>query len=300
MILICNARAGHGGVGKSLPKVRALLEERGLDYEVRYTQGPGDATVIARTALKQDFRFLVAVGGDGTIHEVVNGMMTDDKPVRDDAVMGVIAAGTGSDFIKTFGLPAQLPAHAVAHLDGGEAFPIDIGKIVYTQDGDTVVRYFANVAEAGLGAEAVWRAQRLPRWLGPMKYFVAFWLAVRKWRIASATVELVDRTYEGLMNNLVVANGQYFGGGMKIAPRAAPTDGLLDIQIEHARKREAISLLPKVYKGEHVPHEDIFEAKRVRLSVETDRPLRIEADGEVLGFTPASFEIIRNAINLKV
>lgn len=300
MVLICNASAGHGGVGKALPTVRRHLEERELDYEVRYTQGPKDATAIARTALEQGFRFLVAVGGDGTVHEVVNGMIQDDKPVRDDAVMGVIAAGTGSDFIKTFGLPAEMPAHAVAHLDGGEAFPIDVGKITYTVDGETRLRYVANVAEAGLGAEAVWRAGRLPRWLGPMKYFVAFWLAVRGFKTATATVDLVDRTYEGRLNNLVVANGQYFGGGMKIAPRAAPTDGLLDIQIEHARKREAISLLPKVYKGEHVPHEDIFEAKRVRCSIETDRPLRIEADGEVLGYTPASFEVIRNAIKLKV
>lgn len=300
MVLICNARAGHGGVGKALPSVREHLEERGLDYEVRYTQGPHDATEIARTALRQGFRFLVAVGGDGTIHEVVNGMIEDDRPISDEAVMGVIAAGTGSDFVKTFGLPAEMPAHAVAHLDGAEAFPIDIGKITYTQDGKTVVRYLANVAEAGLGAEAVWRAQRLPRWFGPMKYFVAFWLAVRGFKTANATVDLVDRKYEGKMNNLVVANGQYFGGGMKIAPRAAPTDGLLDIQIEHARKREAISLLPKVYKGEHVPHEDIFEAKRVRISVETDRPLRIEADGEVLGYTPATFEVIRDAIKLKV
>ncbi|MEA2476775.1 MAG: diacylglycerol kinase [Actinomycetota bacterium] len=300
MVLICNARAGHGGVGKALPKIRGLLEERGLDYEVRYTQGPQDATAIARTALEQGFKFLVAVGGDGTVHEVVNGMVSDDKPVRDDAVMGVVAAGTGSDFIKTFGLPAEMPAHAVAHLDGSEAFPIDIGKITYTQDGATVVRYFANVAEAGVGAEAVWRASRLPQWFGPMKYLIAFWLAMRGFKTATASVDLVDRTYEGRLNNLVVANGQYFGGGMKIAPRAAPTDGLLDIQIEHARKREAISLLPKVYKGEHVPHEDIFEAKRVRLSITTDRALRIEADGEVLGYTPATFEIVRDAIKLKV
>jgi diacylglycerol kinase family enzyme len=113
-------------------------------------------------------------------------------------------------------------------------------------------------------------------------------------------VDLVDRTYEGPMNNLVVANGQYFGGGMKIAPKAAPTDGLLDIQIEHARKKDAIALMPKVFKGEHLPHPQIFEAKRVRCSVESERPLLVEADGELLGTTPASFEVLRDAINLKV
>jgi diacylglycerol kinase (ATP) len=102
------------------------------------------------------------------------------------------------------------------------------------------------------------------------------------------------------MNNLVVANGQFFGGGMKIAPKAAPTDGLLDIQVEHARKREAIAIMPKVFKGEHLPHPNILEAKRVKVSITSERPLRVEADGELLGYTPATFELLRNALKLKV
>jgi diacylglycerol kinase family enzyme len=110
----------------------------------------------------------------------------------------------------------------------------------------------------------------------------------------------MDRCYEGPMNNLVVANGQFFGSGMKIAPRAAPTDGVFDIQIEHASKREEIAVMPKVFRGEHVPHPDIVEAKRVRISIEATRALRIEADGELLGRTPATFEVLRDLIRLKV
>lgn len=300
IVLICNSRSGRGRVGKALPDVRSHLEQRGLEYEIRYTEGRGHATQLARTALHQGFRFLVAMGGDGTIHEVVNGMLTDDAPIVSDAVLGIVAAGTGSDFIKTFGLPATMPGHAVAHLDGTEAFPIDIGKISYQQDGRPATRYFANIAEVGLGAAAAARAERLPRALGPLVYFVAFWLAVRKHTAARVTVDLVDRTYEGRMNNLVVANGQFFGGGMKVAPKAVPTDGLLDVQVEHARKRDAIALMPKVYKGQHVPHPDILEAKRARVSIEADPPLQIEADGEVLGSTPATFEVLRDVIRLKV
>jgi diacylglycerol kinase (ATP) len=299
MVLIANERAGRGGVGKCLPEVRRHLEARGLAYEVRTTEGAGDGTRLARAALREGARFLVAVGGDGTIQEVVNGMIENDRPVKPDAVLGVIAAGTGSDFIRTFGLP-NLPGHAVVHLDGPEAFPIDIGKVTYEQNGEAAVRYFPNIAEVGLGAAALARAHRLPRVLGPMVYLVAFWLTVRKFKAAMVKVDLVDKTYEGWMNNLVVANGQFFGGGMKIAPKAAPTDGLLDIQIEHARKREAIALMPKVYKGEHLPHPDILEAKRVRVSITSDPPLPVEADGEVLGTTPATFELLRNAVNLKV
>jgi YegS/Rv2252/BmrU family lipid kinase len=297
MVLICNSRSK--AVARALPSVRDHLERRELDYEVRQTQHRGHATELTREALGRGTRFLVAVGGDGTVHEVVNGMVDNDAPVDRDAVLGVVAAGTGCDFVKTFGLPAMAP-HAVAHLDGGQAFPIDIGKVTFQKDGAEAVRYFANIAEAGLGAEVAARARRLPRILGPTVYWLSFWLVLARHRSAGAVVDLVDRRYEGPMNNLVVANGQFFGGGMKIAPRAAPTDGLLDVQIEHARKREAIALVPKVYRGEHVPHPDIQEAKRVKVSIDADRPLLVEADGEVLGHTPAAFQVVKGALKLKV
>ena len=299
ILLICNGRSGRGGVARALPEVEEHLRDRGLEYEIRHTEGPGHATVLARDALRDGLRFLVAMGGDGTIHEVVNGMIENDKAVSPDSVLGVVAAGTGSDFIKTFGIRA-LPGAAVAHLDGPNSFKIDIGKVTFTEEGREVTRYFPNIAEAGLGAECVARAQRLPRWLGPTVYLFAFWLTMRKHKVARVKVDLVDRTYEGPMNNLVVANGQFFGGGMKIAPKAAPTDGLLDIQIEHARKKDAIAMMPKVFKGAHLPHPDVKEAKRVRCSIEADRPLLIEADGEVLGYTPARFEVLRDIISLKV
>jgi len=299
MVLVVNSRAGRGAIAQTMSEVTDHLAKRGLEYEVQETMYRGHATEIARAALHAGKRFVVAVGGDGTIHEVVNGMIEDDSAIHPDAVLGVIAGGTGCDFIKTFGIPA-MAGHAVAHLDGPESFPIDIGKMTYEQDGATVTRYFANIAEVGIGAATVARAQRLPRWLGPTVYFFAFWLTIRAHKPAAVKVDLVDRTYEGPMNNLVVANGQFFGGGMKVAPKAAPTDGLLDIQIEHARKREAIAIMPKVYKGQHVPHRDIEEAKRVRVAIEAEVPLPIEADGEVLGTTPATFEVLKDVIRLKV
>ncbi|HWL64804.1 MAG TPA: diacylglycerol kinase family protein [Actinomycetota bacterium] len=299
MKLICNSRSG--GVTKALPVVEAALKERELEYSIERTERAGHAIEIAHRALSDGTRFLVAVGGDGTIHEVVNGIMKADPTVASEAVLGVVAAGTGSDFVKTFGLPTG-PRAAVSHLDGDTSFRIDIGKVTYSSEdgGSQIVRYFPNVAEAGLGAEVVARAVRLPRWLGPTVYLAAFWMTIRKFKITQVRVDLVDRTWEGYMNNLVVANGQFFGGGMKIAPKAAPTDGLLDVQIHHARKREAITIMPKIFKGEHVPHPHIEEAKRVKVSIEADRPLRIEADGEVLGYTPATFEVVRDAISLKV
>lgn len=299
MLLIVNRKAGGGRAAAAIGEIETHLARRALDYEVAFTERAGHATQIAREASRSGTGFLVAVGGDGTIHEVVNGMFENDRPIHPDATLGVVATGTACDFIKTFGIPPMAP-HAVAHLDGPDRFPIDIGKVTYRRDGQEVVSYFPNIAEVGLGAAVVERAERLPRWMGPTVYPTAFWLSLPGHRPARVEVDLVDRTYQGEMNNLVVANCQFFGGGMKIAPRASPTDGLLDVQIEHASKREAIAILPKVYRGTHLPHPDVVEAKRARLSISGDRPLRVEADGEVLGETPASFEVLRDALRLKI
>ena len=299
IVLVCNDNSGRGGVRRALPEVEAELRKRGLEYELRHTEGPGHAIELTRTALKDGFRFVVAVGGDGTVHEVVNGMIENDVAINPDSVFGVVAAGTGSDFIKTFGLP-KTPQAAVLHLDGPESFPIDIGKITYQENGAETVRYFANIAQVGLGAAVVERAARLPRWLGPTVYFFALWLTIRGYRIGKVKVDLVDRSYEGPMGTLTVANGQFFGGGMKVAPKAAPTDGLLDVLVFAARKRESIAIMPKIFKGQHLPHPDIKEFKRVRLSIEGDRPLQIEADGEVLGHSPARFDLLRDALRIKV
>ena len=299
LVLICNPRAGGGGARRALPDVLEHIEQRELEYELRYSEGPGHATELARAAVGEGRRLIVAVGGDGTVHEVVNGMIEDDRALNDRAVLGVVAAGTGCDFIRTFGIP-HTPGHAVVHLDGPESFPIDIGKITFGNDDQGRVRYFVNVAEAGLGADVARRAAPLRRLLGPTVYLVAFWLALARHRPADVVVDLVDRVYEGRMSNLVVANGQFYGGGMKIAPKAAPTDGLLDVQIQHPTKYEAIALLPKVYRGEHVPHHNILEAKRVKVTIDARPAMPIEADGELIGHTPATFELLRNALHLKV
>ena len=297
-ILIVNASPKAVEVARSLPEIERHLRTRELDYEVRRTRGPGDATTLARRSLEDGDRFLVAVGGDGTVHEVVNGMMQDDRLLVPEAVLGVIAQGRGCDFVRTFGIPA-MPGHAVAHLDGPESFAIDVGKVTFERAGHRATRYFVNIAEAGLAARVTSLAARLPRGLGPTVNPIAFWVEVLRARPHEVTVDLVDRTYEGPLNSLIVANGQFFGGGMQIAPRAAPTDGLLDVLIERARRREAIALMPKVYRGEHLPHPDIRLAKRVRVAIDGDR-LPLGADGELLGHTPAAFEVLPEAVRLKV
>jgi diacylglycerol kinase (ATP) len=295
-VLICNLRGRDRA--RVLSEVRAHLERRELECDIRTADRPGEATRLARLALEEGARLLVAVGDDGTVRDVVNGMMCDDRARVPEAVLGVVAGGAGCDFIKTFGIPPN-PAHAVAHLDGPESFPIDVGKVTCVRADRNATSYFCNLAEVGLGASVTSTAARLPMRLGPARYLLSLWLRAPLHRRAEVVVDLVDRTYEGPMSSMIVANGQFLGG-MKVAPRAAPTDGLLDVLIGRASRVEEIALAPKVFRGEHLPHPDIKLAKRVRVSIEADRPLPVSVDGAVLGHTPATFEVLSEAIRLKV
>lgn len=299
LVVIANPRSGRGRVAQEMPELERQLISRRLGYRIVETDGPGHATTIARDALRAGDRFLVAVGGDGTVHEVVNGMIENDKPVAEGAVLGVVAAGSGCDFVKTFGLPQEVPK-AVRHLDGENLFPIDVARVDYRENGQTVTRYVPNIAECGFGAAVVRRAERLPRWLGRSRYFWAFWLSVRKYHVGTISVRVDKKSFEGRASNVVIANGQFYGGGMRISPRSYPGDGLLDVQISTGPKSDAFTMIPKIYRGEHVPHPHIKELRGREITVDADRPLPIEGDGEVLGTTPATFRVIPEVISLKI
>jgi diacylglycerol kinase family enzyme len=163
------------------------------------------------------------------------------------------------------------------------------------------MRLFANVAEAGLGAAVAARAERMSPRLGQSKYFFGFWLTLPRFKMASVIVRADRRSYEGPAYLIVVGNAQYNGGGMKVSPRSYPGDGVLDVLVFKGPKSDSFTMIPKVYRGEHVPHDHVeeFRVKR-ELVIEADRPLPIEADGEVLGATPATFEVIPHPIRLKL
>jgi diacylglycerol kinase (ATP) len=300
LTVIVNPHAGKRRVGDEIPELERTLQARGLPYELRRTEGPGDATRLAREALDEGGRFLVAVGGDGTVHEVVNGMMADGKPVVPDAVLGVVAAGSGCDLVRTFGLPGDV-TRSCQHLLGENTYPLDVGMLTYTDGGPTVTRYFPNVAEAALGAAVAARASRLPAWLGQGKYFAAFWLTLPGFKMTEVRLQADRRTYEGPAVMIIVGNCQYYGGGMKISPRSYPGDGVLDVLVFTGPKSDAFTMLPRVYRGEHVPHPHIQEFRvKNALTIEADRPLPLEADGEVLGTTPATFGVVPQAIRMKL
>lgn len=301
LTVIVNPHAGKRHVGEEIPELERTLRSRELPYRILRTQGRGDATRFAAEALHNGARYVVAVGGDGTVHEVVNGMFEDGRPIVEHAVLGVVAAGSGCDFIRTFGLPGDA-SRAGLHLAGDNTYPLDVGTVSTTSlSGHTERRYFVNVAEAGLGAAVAARAERMSPRLGQAKYFLGFWRTMPGFKLAQVRVQADRKVYEGPAYMVVVGNGQYYGGGMKISPRSYPGDAVLDVLVFKGPKSDSFTMIPKIYRGDHIPNDHVEEFRvKHELVIEADRPLPIEADGEILGTTPATFGVLAHPILMKL
>jgi YegS/Rv2252/BmrU family lipid kinase len=298
--LIVNPVAGDGRIPSLLPRLTTALRDGGLEFDVVTTTAIEHTGDLTRTALADGIRYLIAVGGDGTVHHVVNGMFEKRAPIAEDAVLGVCGSGTGSDFVRNFGLDRQVEVVA-RHLLSPHTMQIDVGVAQYVDfNGDRAESLFANIAEAGYGAEVVRRADRLPRRLGRVRYLLAAWASMARMPRVTAeiTVDFTKRTLP--LVELVAANGQFFGGGMKVAPRAIPQDGRLSVLAFTGNRSQVFLLTTKLYAGEHLPHPEIVEYQSSTCTVSTDQPLLVEADGELLGTTPARFSMIKRVLRLKI
>jgi diacylglycerol kinase (ATP) len=300
MSLIVNPHAGRGAAARGVDELRTALRAQGLAHDLVETRAPADATRAAREALAAGRTYLVAVGGDGTVQEVVNGMFAAGEPIRPDAVLAVASSGSGCDFIRTFGLNRR-PDQLARHLATDAVLPIDVGRATFLDhEGRPAERLFVNIAEVGYGAEVVRLAARLPRALGRFRYLFAAWGAIRRMSRPETTVVLGHTTQTRPLVNLVVANAQFFGGGMKVAPRALPDDGKFNVQLYFGPRSQVFMLTQKIYRGEHVPHPQISEYQSPIVEVAGPEPLPVEADGELLGSTPATFSLLEKALRLKI
>lgn len=302
LAVIADPRAGGGRVADEVPTLRRELDALGLEHAVWLAEGPGDATRRTRAALDEGYRYVVAVGGDGTVQDVVNGLFRDEEPIAQDPVLGVVAAHSGCDLVRSFGLPGDVVA-ASRHLVGATTYPLDLVRIVATgADGERMVRYSHNLAEVGLGAAAIRDASRLPAWAGRARRFVGFWSALARTKVTQVKIDADRRTYEGPAFNVVVANAQFSGGGMRLSPRSFPGDGVLDALVFRGPRSDAYTMLPRIYRhGDHVPDPHIHEMHaRIRVAVAAARPLPVVADGEPLGTTPATFQMLPGKVRLKL
>ena len=300
-LLIANPAAGRGR-NAVLGRLRAALRDRGLEYEVRLTEAPGHATTLAREAAEAGRRFVVAVGGDGTVHEVVNGLVDAEsgRARGEDLVLGVVSAGSGSDLARTFGLDRD-PELLARHLDGEATMGFDLGRVRLTgRDGRERTVLFHNIAEAGYGGLVTDLANRLPRWVGGTRYVLATLAAVSRFRLVPTTVTVDHTEVSEELSNVIVANGQFFGGGLRVAPRALPDDGRFNVQVWRGRPADVLRALPDLRVGMHLERDDVREWQSTTVRIDADQPLLIEADGEVLGTTPAEIDLLPTPLRIKI
>jgi diacylglycerol kinase (ATP) len=231
------------------------------------------------------------------VNEVVNGVAG-----LEGVEVAVVHRGTGGDFVRTFEIPRTLEGALDVARDG-RAREIDLGRAgLRTWAGRDDVIWFANIASAGMSGAIAKRVNETGKALGGKISYAWSTVAVfARWRNAEVTVEVGDERRSGAMYDVVVANGRYFGGGMKITPDADPGDGLFDVLlIGDVSKKDLVLTLPKIYRGTHLPHPKAEVLRGAHVRIEAPIPLPVELDGEQPGTTPATFEVVSKAFRLRV
>lgn len=289
-VLIINPTAGRGKAGKQVPEIRRLLGTKAEGWAWHYTRKRGDATVLAREAAERGVRLVVAVGGDGTLHEVANGVLGTA------ATVGLIPFGTGNDFARALGLYGNLE-NACKAVTSGVVKHVDIGVIEGSGTGSP--RHFLVLAGTGYDARTAQTVNEGIRHLsGPLAYVWGAILTLRTFEPFALTLTLDDeppRKVGAMFASF--ANADTTGGGMKIAPGALVDDGCLDIcLVETVSKPTLLYELTQVFSGKHVHHPAVTMLRARTISVDADPPQPLLIDGEVCGTTPAKITLLPGAL----
>ena len=295
-----NPASGAGKAGREWASVESWLPSSGLPYEVARTTRPLEATEITQRAVRESRPVVVAVGGDGTLNEVVNGFFRNGAPLPTTSKLAMVPLGTGGDFRRTLRIPTDT-RQAIEILRSGVVRRLDAGCVTFqTADGATGVRHFINIADAGLGGEVVHIVGNGTKRFGSATYTLAGLRALIGFKNKPMTVDIDGAVHElKKAQQVVVANCQFFGGGMQMAPSASPTDGVFDVVlIKNAGKIETMRGMNDIRSGKHLdqsnPKMELMYGKRI--SVTSPEKVRIDLDGEAVGFLPALFEIQPSAI----
>jgi diacylglycerol kinase (ATP) len=257
-------------------------------------------TDLTARAVAEGARLIVAVGGDGTVYEAVNGLLREGP--SSDVELAIVPRGTGTDFVRTFAIPTGLEA-ALAVARDGKTRTIDAGRASYVAwDGTPVESFFSNFGGAGISGAIARRANSSSKAMGGRISFIWATLAVfAGWKSAHVTVRAGEEERSGPMFEVLATIGEYAAGGMWVTPGAAPDDGLFDVLlIGDVTKADFARTFPKIYRGRHVAHPKIDVLRGARVTIESAEPLPVALDGEQPGTTPVTFEIVPGALRLRV
>ena len=307
--LITNPWADRGRAGEQAGLIRNLIEEFILrppdgaagPYEANWvgTVYPGQAAEYAQEAAEDGYDIVAAVGGDGTVHEVVNGLMR--VPADKRPVMGVVPLGSGNDFAANFGFP-ESPGECVKRLFADTTRTVDVAKLT---DGSGRSEYFDNTVNIGFGGAVSIASRKIKRVYGFMMYLTAVLQTIAtNYESPLMRITLDGETLEHELMMFVIANGPREGGGFHVAPDAEMDDGLLDyVYITKVGRAMMLRLLPEVMNAKHLRFSQVSGGKAKHITLESDRGLPIHADGEIFGAWEADIryveaEVIPGAIRV--
>ncbi len=297
-LVIVNPASGGGKTGRRWPGLDARMRAEGGRFDVAFTREPGDAERLARAAAMGGARTVIVAGGDGTLNEVVNGLIVGDAAVGDVGV-GILPVGTASDFARALVLPRDPLAAAIHLMRDARPHPLDIGRAACVRGGTPATRYFANIAGLGFDGEVADRVNRSGKSAGRMVYQTMLLRSLAAYRNKHVRLTVDGQALEGMMNSVVVANARYFGGGMFVAPNAQWDDGLFDvILLGDFGKLEVVANLPKLYRGTHLTHTKVTELRAREVKVEAQQRMFLQAEGELVGEAPATFTILPHALKV--
>jgi len=305
-VLVVNPQSANGALGRQWDELSRSIG-RELAFEDVQTSAPGDATRLTREALEQGAERVVAIGGDGTISEVVNGFFDNGEPINPEAALGVLPYGTGGDFRKSAHIPKDV-TRAARVLARGKTRKIDAGLLEHLdRDGTPVSRVFINIASFGIsGMVDRYVNETSKRFGGMLSFAVATVRAAARYKNQRVRVvydDEEDAAEELTINTLAVANGRYFGGGMHIAPRAELDDGWFDVvSIGDFGLGDFLVNGRHIYAGSHIGMDGVGHrrAKKVYAEPVGIDDVELDVDGETPGILPATFTILPGALSLVV
>ncbi len=289
--IIVNPVAGRGTSLKSLPKIKELLNKRDLSYEIFITECPGHAIQLAGQAVSQGFNEVVAVGGDGTVNEVINGLMESEEKAKDKCVLGVIGAGSGNDFLFGMGLPLGLEKNCRI-VSQGKSRLIDIGRVFL--DDSNECRYFGNGIGIGFDAVVGFEAKKLKHIKGPLSYLVAALKTIFLYDNAPMVrISCNNKEYKQPSLMVSIMNGIRMGGGFMMTPDSKSDDGKFDLCIAgNAGSLRIFYLIFHFLKGTQEGKKEITTERTDRLRIDAvDKGLPAHLDGETLCLEGRKFEV---------
>ncbi|MCU0284779.1 MAG: diacylglycerol kinase family lipid kinase [Acidobacteria bacterium] len=310
--VIVNPFSARGKTGERWDIIKDIIRHYFNEFKYVMTEKPRQATEIARGLLKDGYDLIIGVGGDGTLNEITNGFFKHDshQSINEDASLGIIPSGTGSDFGRFLKIPSDFKK-SVALIKNGTEKQVDVGKVTFTgANGEKTGRYFINVSDFGLGAEVVKKLSDIPSGKkGALSYYKGLLSTIRTYNARDVKIIIDDdEVIEGRFLIGAVANGRIFGGGMIIAPQASPDDGYFDlVLVQDMKKFEIILNSRHLYTGkiDQHPKVTVKHAKNIKVFPIPYTPgvqsnVNIEYDGEIASAIPAEFEIIEKCLNFRI